>query len=222
MNRAETALVNSVPRRWLQYCYEVPVLSRCGGRLAPGSRALEIGCGSGYGSRLILERFGAARVDAVDLDPAMIRRAGRRLARYGDRVRLAQGSATDLRVALDAEDASYDAVFDFGVVHHIPDWRDALAEVARVLRSGGRFYFEEVSAHALARPSARRLFDHPRDDRFTAEQFLDELTRRGLVVLGSATRIRGDYLLGAAAKPLSGRQDYAVGGSGRGGRVHPR
>jgi hypothetical protein len=26
MNRAETELVNSAPRRWLQTCYEVPVL----------------------------------------------------------------------------------------------------------------------------------------------------------------------------------------------------
>ena len=47
MNRAETALINSPPRRWLQRLYEVPVLLRFGGRLLPGSRALEIGCGSG-------------------------------------------------------------------------------------------------------------------------------------------------------------------------------
>jgi len=202
MNRAETALVTSPPRRWLQSCYEVPVLLRFGGRLLPGSRALEIGCGSGYGSQLIVERFGAATVDAVDLDPVMIGRAGRRLARYGDRVRLAQGSATDLRTALDAADGSYDAVFDFGIVHHIPHWRTALAEVTRVLRPGGRFYFEEVTAHALARPTYQRLFDHPTEDRFAAEQFLDELTGRDLVVLGSITRIHGDYLLGVAAKPV--------------------
>ncbi|KQH76233.1 MULTISPECIES: class I SAM-dependent methyltransferase [Mycobacterium] len=202
MNRAETSLVNSPPRRWLQRFYEVPVLLRFGGRLIPGARAVEIGCGSGYGCRLILERFGAAAVDGVDLDPAMIGRAGRRLACYGDRVRLAQGSATDLRTALDADDDSYSAVFDFGIVHHIPDWRAALAEVARVLAPGGRFYFDEVTAHALARPSYRRLFDHPTEDRFSAGQFLDELARDGLVVLGSVTRIRGDYLLGVAAKPI--------------------
>nr|WP_231743195.1 class I SAM-dependent methyltransferase [Mycobacterium sp. GA-2829] len=202
MNRAETGLVNSPPRRWLQRIYEVPVLLRFGGRLLPGTRALEIGCGSGYGSKLILERFGADTVDAVDLDPAMIRRAGRRLARYGDRVRLAEGSATDLRTALDADDDSYGAVFDFGIVHHIPDWRKATAEVARVIAPGGRFYFEEVTSHALARPIYRRLFDHPTDDRFSAEQFLDELAHHGLVVLGSLTRIQGDYLLGAAAKPV--------------------
>lgn len=202
MNRVETAVITSPPRRWLQHLYEVPVLLRFGGRLIPGTRALEIGCGSGYGSQLILERFGAATVDAVDLDPAMTQRAGRRLAGYGDRVRLAQGSATDLRAALDADDESYGAVFDFGIVHHIPDWRTAIAEVARVLTPGGRFYFEEVTAHALARPTYQRLFDHPTDDRFTADQFLDELTHHGLVVLGSLTRIQGDYLLGVAAKPI--------------------
>jgi ubiquinone/menaquinone biosynthesis C-methylase UbiE len=75
MNRIETALVTSRPRRWLQRRYEVPVLLRFGGRLIPGTQALEVGCGSGYGSQLILERFGAASVDAVDLDPAMIHRA---------------------------------------------------------------------------------------------------------------------------------------------------
>ncbi len=207
MNKAETALVNSPPRRWLQRFYETQVLLRFGGRVAPGARALEIGCGSGYGTQLVLERFGAGIVDAVDLDPAMIQRAGRRLVRYGDRVRLAQGSATDLRAALDAENGGYDAVFDFGIVHHIPDWRAAIAEVARVLTPGGRFYFEEVTAHALARPIYQRLFDHPTEDRFTAEQFLAELAHHGLVVLGSVTRISGDYLLGVAAKPVSARSD---------------
>jgi len=202
MNKAETALVNSPPRRWLQRFYETQVLLRFGGRVPPGARALEIGCGSGYGTQLVLERFGAATVDAVDLDPAMIERASRRLARYGDRVRLVQGSATDLRAALDADDGGYDAVFDFGIVHHIPDWRAAIAEVARVLTPGGRFYFEEVTAHALARPIYQRLFDHPTEDRFTAEQFLAELAHHGLVVLGSVTRISGDYLLGVAAKPV--------------------
>lgn len=206
MNQTETVLVNFPPRRWLQRFYEIRVLLRFGGRLLPGARALEIGCGPGYGSQLVLERFGAASVDAVDLDPAMIERAGRRLARFGDRVRLVQGSASDLRASVGAEDSSYDAVFDFAIVHHIPDWRVAIAEVARVLRPGGRFYFEEVTAHALARPIYQRLFDHPSQDRFTAEEFLHELAQHGLVVLGSITRISGDYLLGVAAKPVPARE----------------
>lgn len=200
MNRVETTLVNSPPRRWWQRLYETPTLLRLGGRLPMGARALELGCGPGYGTKLIIEQFGAAHVDAIDLDPDMIRRAGRRLARYGERVRLAEGSATDLRGTLGADDASYDAVFDFAIIHHIPDWRAAIAETARVLKPGGRFYFDEVTAHALAGPSYRLLFDHPTTDRFTAGDFLDELPHHGLEQLGSKIRIRGDYLLGAARK----------------------
>ena len=199
MNRVETTLVNSPPRRWLQRFYEVPLLLRLGGPLPAGARVVELGCGSGFGTQLILQRFGAARVDAVDLDPAMVTRARRRLAPYADRVRLAEGSATDLRSALDAPDSRYAAGFDFAIVHHIPDWRAAIAEVARVLRPGGRFYFDEVTAVALASRTYRLLFDHPEHDRFTAAEFVAELDRHGLTVAERYVLRRGGrYLLGAA------------------------
>jgi ubiquinone/menaquinone biosynthesis C-methylase UbiE len=201
MNRIETAVINSPVRRGLQRFYEVPLLARLGGRVA-GGLALEVGCGSGEGTRLILDKFGAARVDALDLDPAMVKKARRRLARYGSsRVRLAVGSATGLREAVGAEDASYDAVFEFGIIHHVEDWRAAVAEIARVLRPGGRFFFEEVTATALARPSYQRLFAHPAEDRFTAGEFLAECGRRGLAVGERwATRVGGDYLFGVAER----------------------
>ncbi|PKB41328.1 methyltransferase family protein [Pseudonocardia alni] len=204
MNRVETALVNSPPRRALQRFYETPTLLRLGGALSPDARVLEVGCGAGYGTELILRRFAAARVDAIDLDPAMVTRAKRRLAGYGERVRLATGDMTDLRTALDAEDNSYDAVFDFAIVHHVPDWRAALAEIVRVLKPGGRFYFDEVTAAALATRGYRWLFDHPTEDRFTASEFVAELERQGLQV-GSRwrTRVRGHYLLGVAQRPYS-------------------
>ena len=202
MNRMETALVNSPPRRALQRFYETPTLLRLGGMLAPNARVLEVGCGAGYGTELILRRFAAARVDAIDLDPAMVTRAGRRLSGYGDRVRLATGDMTDLRTTLDAEDDSYDAVFDFAIVHHVPDWRAALSEIVRVLKPGGRFYFDEVTAAALATRGYRWLFDHPTEDRFTAGEFVAELERQGLQV-GSRwrSRISGHYLLGVAERP---------------------
>lgn len=200
MNQTETALMNSPPRRALQRFYEAPLLARLGGR-TPGAKAIEIGCGSGYGTKLILDQFGAARVAAVDLDPAMINRARRRLRRYGSRVQLAVGTATDLRASLHAADGSYDALFDFAIIHHVPDWRVALVEAARVLRPGGRFYFEEVTATALARPSYRLLFDHPEHDRFTAGEFLAELARHGLDPGDRwRTRIGSDYLFGVARR----------------------
>ncbi|MGC5262281.1 class I SAM-dependent methyltransferase [Streptomyces cyaneofuscatus] len=201
MNRIEKAAINNPARRALQRLYEVPTLLKlAGGPLPPGAKAAELGCGPGYGTRLILDRFGAAHVDAVDLDPYMITRARRRLASQKHRVRLAVGDATDLSTAFGAPDGAYDAVFDFAIIHHIPDWRSALAEAARVLKPGGVFVFEEVTAHALARPTYRRLFAHPTEDRFSAEQFLEQLPRHGLAVRSSLTRIQGDYLLGVAVR----------------------
>lgn len=201
MNRIEKAAVNSPARRALQRFYEVPALLRlAGGPLPEGGRAVEIGCGSGYGTRMILDRFQAAQVDALDLDPDMVAKAQHRLADRPDRVRLQVADATDLKAAFDAADATYDAAFDFAIIHHIPDWRASVAEIARVLKPGGMFIFDEVTAHALARPTYRRLFDHPEHDRFTAQDFLAELPHHGLAVTGAFTRIQGDYLLGAARK----------------------
>jgi hypothetical protein len=53
-----------------------------------------------------------------------------------------------------------------------------------VLRPGGQLIFEEVTAHALARRSYQLLFDHPSEDRFTGQEFVDELERHGLRVGG--------------------------------------
>jgi len=198
MNTIEKFVVASPLRRAPQIWYETPLLLRLGGRLQPGARALEIGCGTGLGIGLILDRFGAARVDGLDLDADSLAKARRRW--HGNsRVCLVEGSATDLRTTIGARDGSYDAVFDFAIVHHIPNWRDALAEIGRVLRPGGRFYFSEMTARALARPTLAFLFDHPKEDRFGDRDFLDELPRHGLDVMGSKTLL-GDYFFGVARR----------------------
>lgn len=195
MNRMETVLVNSAPRRWLQRALEAPILLRLGGRMAGGT-ALEIGCGQGAGIEVVLDRFGADRVVGIDLDETMIARARRRLAGRND-VEVRVGDAA----AIDLADASVDAVFDFGIVHHVPDWRAAIGEVARVLRPGGHLYYSEVTKHALDRPSYRLLFDHPDHDRFTADGFVAALEERGLRVDGrQRTYVWGDYILGVAER----------------------
>jgi ubiquinone/menaquinone biosynthesis C-methylase UbiE len=140
---------------------------------------LEIGCGRGVGTELLLDVFGAARVDAFDLDPDMVAPATQRLAPHGDRVRLWVGDAT----AIDAPDAHYGAVFDFGIIHHVPTWRDAIGEVRRVLRPGGRFFAEEMLADFIYHPVWRRLLEHPMHDRFDATIFREALEAEGLRVM---------------------------------------
>jgi ubiquinone/menaquinone biosynthesis C-methylase UbiE len=177
LNRVEFALMNNPLRAAIQRYLEARRLLRLGGSAA-GARALEIGCGRGVGTELILDMFRARSVDAFDLDPRMVALASRRLAPHGKHVRLWVGDATTIPVP----DGTYDVVFDFAIIHHVPDWRRVLAEVHRVLRPGGRFFAEEVLRPFIDHPLSRRLLDHPRDDRFSAGQFQDALERAGLQV----------------------------------------
>jgi len=117
--------------------------------LPPQPRCLEIGCGQGVVTRLLAERYGA-RVVASDYDPAQVSLARERLAGLDGPVEF---RVVDAR-AMPFDDAEFDAVFSFGVLHHIPGgWREAVAEIARVLKPGGWFVFTDL----VVSPRAGRL-----------------------------------------------------------------
>lgn len=176
LNLWERLLVNNPVRSLVQHHVEAPRLLRLGGRLE-GKHVLEVGCGRGVGVEVILQRFGAARVTAIDVDPKMVTLAKGRLSAYGpDRVELRMGDAA----AIESPDEAFDAVFDFGILHHVPDWQRAVKEIARVLRPGGLFFFEEVTKQALDRWIYRTFLDHPKENRFGFEDFLGELEKNGI------------------------------------------
>jgi SAM-dependent methyltransferase len=79
-------------------------------------------------------------------------------------------------------DESFDLVVDFGIIHHIPNWRDALAEVHRTLKVEGEFLFEELSVETwkkgIGKP-LRRVLKHPYDRMFTTNEFITELEKLG-------------------------------------------
>ena len=187
--------MNNPVRSLIQRRYEGRLLEALGGRTV-NVEVLEIGCGRGVGTEIILQRFGARRVVAFDFDSKMAELARRRLRHFpACRVLISVADAA----AIPARDASFDAVFDFGAIHHVPNWRAAVSEVRRVLRPDGRFFFEEVTRHALDRWSYRTFLEHPREDRFTGEEFIAELERHDLMV-GSNHRywFFGDFIVGAA------------------------
>lgn len=204
LNRVEFALMNNPVRAAVQRHFEAKKFLEMGGPLGGGT-TLEIGCGRGVGVEIILDLFGAERVDAFDLDPRMVARARQRLESRGERIRLWTGDVT----SIPANDGTYDAVFDFGIIHHVPDWRNAVAEVGRVLRSGGRFYAEEVFADFITRPSVRRLLKHPEHDRFNHNQFCYALTEAGLKVIASS------QLWGAGGWFIADKQREADGAAAR-------
>lgn len=180
LNRVEYALMNNPLRAAIQRRFEARKLLRMGGRMN-GGRALEVGCGRGVGAELVLEVFGADTVDAFDLDPRMVARADARLSRYGRRVRLWVGDAGGIC----APDATYDAVFDFAILHHVPEWRRAVAAIHRVLKPGGRLYAEEVLRRFVVHPVTRRILEHPLEDRFDSGEFARELAAAGFEEIAS-------------------------------------
>jgi SAM-dependent methyltransferase len=175
VNWVEAVWVNS-PLRTLTQIREIAYFRRAR-HLAPGARALEIGCGRGVGVELIRRAFRPARVDGIDIDPAMVRRAERRKRRGAM-------SEASFRVAdaqaLPYDDACMDAVFNFGIIHHLEDWRRGIREIARVLKPGGAFYFEEIYPALYANAFWRHLLLHPREDRFSGPELRGQIEAAGL------------------------------------------
>jgi ubiquinone/menaquinone biosynthesis C-methylase UbiE len=200
LNRLEFALMNNPLRAALQRHFEAPRLLAMGGPMNGGA-ALEMGCGPGVGAEVILDRFGADTVHGFDLDPRMVERARRRLAGRGPRARFWVGDATRIPI----RDAAYDAVFDFGIIHHVPEWRLSVSEIRRVLRPGGRLYAEEALQRFIRHPLIDRLMDHPRHDRFDREVFCAALRDAGLEPQ-STRELWGSFAWFVAGKPESDRR----------------
>ena len=176
LNQLEFVLMNNPVRAASQRYLETPLLIGPDATLA-GKQVLEVGCGRGVGVEILLAR-GAANVAGFDLDPTMVALAQKRLAQYGDCARVWVGDAE--RIA--ARDANFDVVVDYGIMHHIPGWPQALREIARVLKPGGTFYFEDLFKGLISPWPARILFDHPQATQFTGQEFRAGLEAAGLRV----------------------------------------
>jgi ubiquinone/menaquinone biosynthesis C-methylase UbiE len=168
-NWPEKVWINS-PLRLLVQKREVRFLKNFGG-LQPGARCLEIGCGRGAGISLIEKTFHPGRVDAVDIDLSMIRRA--------------MSKRLGLLLVADAQQLPYpdscmDAVFNFGILHHLEDWVRGIGEISRILKNNSRFYFEEIYPSLYANFFLRHLLAHPRENRFHGPEFRAVLADTGL------------------------------------------
>lgn len=177
LNWAERWAVNN-PLRGVQQLLEIQWMKRHG-TLAEGAVALEVGCGRGVGGALISREFKPAALHLSDLDMEMARKARRRLD-SGAFVRHSVVVADAFQ--LPYRGASLDAVFGFGVLHHVPDWRGAVSEIARVLKPGGLYLLEELYPVLYQNFLTRHILLHPEEGRFGSADLKQGLRESGLAL----------------------------------------
>ena len=97
-------------------------------RIQPGSAVLDVATGTGAVALRLLER--GCTVTGLDQSPGMLRVAR---ARLGDRVRFVEGRAESLPFP----DASFDALTFTYLLRYVDEPGEVLAELARVVRTGG-------------------------------------------------------------------------------------
>jgi ubiquinone/menaquinone biosynthesis C-methylase UbiE len=145
--------------------------------------ALEVGCGHGKGIPLIFEMFGAEKLHAFDLDVQAVQFAKDHAVAHNAQHQLWAGSVN----AIPTKNDTYDAVFDFGALHHVVDWRKSLAEIRRVLKPGGRLYMEEILAKYIVHPVIRNILDHPQTDRFDLLMLTQAMEAQGYKIIDTSS-----------------------------------
>lgn len=130
--------------------------------VAPGERLLDAGCGSGTAARYAARA--GAEVTGLDLTPELLDAGRRRAEQEGLRIEWREGDVE----ALPWPDAAFDVVISCFACMFAPRQEIAAAELARVLRPGGRLgicawtpdggiggFFKTMAAYLPAPPWAR-------------------------------------------------------------------
>lgn len=199
MNKTEFLAMNNPIRAWVQEVVEIKTLKKYI-KLPHNKLILEIGCGNGTGTKLIKKHFHPKKIEAIDLDPKMIQLAEKR--NKDSTISFTVGDAAKLPY----KDNMFDVVFDFAIIHHIPNWQDCLKEIKRVLKPGGQFIIEDLSIETFENPLGkliRKFLDHPYKKMFKRDEFFMYLESQGWHIANRKIfhPLGFQYFIVIAAKP---------------------
>lgn len=127
------------------------------GKLAPGERVVDVGCGAGIDSLIASRMVGPeGAVVGVDMTNAMLERA-EASRRRADRTNLEfrKGFGEELPLP----DGWADVVISNGVFNLMPDKLGALREMARVLKPGGRLQIADILVQKPVSEKAKEKID---------------------------------------------------------------
>jgi ubiquinone/menaquinone biosynthesis C-methylase UbiE len=170
--------MNNPLRTLFQERYELPSLLKMLSSHEFDS-VLEIGCGNGNGTRLIRKYLNPSQITAIDLDDKMIQIAQEKNNDPSTAFKIMDASK------LDFPDQSFDAIFDFGIIHHIPNWKECVVELKRVLKDGGSLILEDLSIDSFSGfPGGllKLLLAHPYEQMYTTEEFIRHIEDVGFTI----------------------------------------
>ncbi len=180
---AYNRLAAEYDRRWQTYLDETlgKAVSLVQGEPPGLFSLLDVGCGTGTFIQRLLSRFPQARFTGVEPSAGMLRRAREKLAQE-PRVRLRQAFAEELPFS----DGSFDAVSCLNCLHCFQDAGQAVGQMARVLKPGGRLVVMDWCRNSWSCRLLNRLcvwFDPTHVWMYTTQELQGLMARHGLRVI---------------------------------------